>query len=173
MNTEKELVYQEVQKMRQVTWIMLIVFGIALLIFWGFVQQIILGEPWGTNPAPDWMMWLLLVAFGFGLPLFFLRLQLVLGVYTDHILIDYRPLTRREIPFSEINQAKARRYDPIREYAGWGIKGWSSQKVAYNVKGKVGVELILHDGRRIMLGSQNAPQLELAIQTQLSNNANL
>jgi hypothetical protein len=167
MVSNQSTIYTEVQYLRQVWWIMVLVLGLALLTIWGFVQQIILGVPWGTNPGPNWLMWLLLILFGIGFPLFFFKLKLILAVYDDHVLINYRPLTTREIPFTDIEQAKARPYNPIREYAGWGVKGWSKNKMVYNVKGKEGVELTLVDGRSVMIGSQQAQALEQAIQTQL------
>ena len=58
-----------------------------------------------------------------------------------------------------------RKYSAVKEYGGWGIKGWSQQKVAYNVSGNEGVELTLRDGRRVMLGSQRAPELAQAIES--------
>ncbi len=52
----------------------------------------------------------------------------------------------------------------MKEYGGWGVKGWSKDKMAYNVSGDRGVELTLKDGRRIMLGSQRAEELAGAIE---------
>ena len=64
--------------------------------------------------------------------------------------------------------AEARTYSPIREYAGWGVKGWSRQKMAYNVSGHEGVELTLTDGRTVMLGSQRADDLAQVINSHLA-----
>jgi hypothetical protein len=54
----------------------------------------------------------------------------------------------------------------VREYGGWGIKGWSFKSVAYNISGDRGVQLTLRDGRRIMLGSRRPDELAQAIETQ-------
>jgi hypothetical protein len=51
----------------------------------------------------------------------------------------------------------------VREYGGWGVKGWSRRKIAYNVRGDRGVLLTLVDGRTVLLGSQRAADLEAAI----------
>jgi len=59
--------------------------------------------------------------------------------------------------------AEARTYRAVAEYGGWGVKGWSKRKVAYNVKGDRGVELRLKNGNSVMLGSQRAEDLEAAI----------
>ena len=62
----------------------------------------------------------------------------------------------------------ARTYKPIREYAGWGIKGWSVDRMSYSVSGREGVELTLTDGKRVMIGSRKAQQLADAIGAGLS-----
>ena len=159
--------FREAQYMRRVWWVMLLVVGLAAMMWWGFIQQIIFGEPWGTNPAPDWMMWLFLLIFGIGLPLVFYWMRLIVEVLDDSVSIRYIPLTRTHILLSDIQDVEARTYKPVREYGGWGIRGRSNRR-AYNVSGNRGVELTLSDGRMIMIGSQKAEELALAITSQLS-----
>ncbi len=167
MSTATETEYREVQYMREQRWIMFLIVGIALLMWWGFYKQIILGQPWGTSPGPDWVIWISWLLFGILFPLGFYRLKMSITLYEDYIDINYKPLSTRQILYIDIAQAKATQYSPIKEYAGWGVKGWSKQKRAYNVRGNMGVELTLQDGRIVMLGSQNASALELAINQHL------
>ncbi len=157
--------FREIQRFRQ-WWVWLLVYGIASLVWYGLIQQIIFGKPFGTNPAPDWAMWLIWLLCGIGLPVFFHSLRLIVEVREDHIYIRYAPLVTRKIPFVEIERYEARTYQPIKEYGGWGIKGWSRKKTAYNVSGNQGVELKLHDGRQVMIGSQRPQELAQAIATQ-------
>jgi hypothetical protein len=82
------------------------------------------------------------------------------------VRIHYRPFVRRVIALSDIERVEARKYNPLKEYGGWGIKGWSKTKMAYNVSGNRGAELTLTDGRRVMLGSQRAEELAAAIEAQ-------
>ena len=137
----------------------------AALSWWTFVRQILLGKPVGENPAPDWGAWLLWLLIGLGLPLLFLSLRLVLELTSDQIVIRFRPLHRRVIRLAEIERLEVRTYSAVKEYGGWGVKGWSRNNVAYNVSGNRGVELTLHDGRRVMLGSQRPDELAAAIET--------
>jgi hypothetical protein len=155
--------YREVQKMNRVLWVMLIIYGVTALIWWGFISQIILGEPWGTNPSPDWLMWLLWLSIGIGLPIFFNTMRLIVEVRSEEVFIRYAPIHTRLIALAEISQVEAREYSPIREYGGWGIRGWSSKTTAYNVTGNQGVELTLLDGRKVMIGSQKHESLANAI----------
>ena len=168
MNKEvtEMVIFREVQYMRRVWWVMLLVLGISAMMWWGFFQQILIGAPWGTNPAPDWMMWLFLLIFGLGLPLTFYWMRLIVEVSEDSISIRYVPLANTTVLLSDIQAVEARTYSPIREYGGWGIRGRSNRR-AYNVSGDRGVELTMDDGRMIMIGSQKAEELALAIQSQL------
>jgi hypothetical protein len=159
------VIFREEQRFRQ-WWLWLLVLGIAAVAWWGFVQQIVFGEPLGTNPAPDWLMWVLLIIFGIGFPAFLLLLRLITEVRNDSVYIRFVPLRTRTIAFSEIEHVKARTYSAVREYGGWGIKGWSRNKIAYNVSGNEGVELTLTNGQRVMIGSQRAPELAAAIAAQ-------
>ncbi len=153
--------YREEQRFRQ-WWIWLLIGFLAALQWWGFVQQILLGQPWGDRPAPDWMMILFWLAFGIGMPVFFLYLRLTVMVTDGTIDIHFRPLTRRRIPVADVAHVEARTYSPLREYGGWGIRGLGSNR-AYNVSGDQGVELTLFDGHKVLIGSQRAEELAQAI----------
>ncbi len=50
--------FREEQGFRQ-WWIWLILGLVVAVQWWGFIQQIVLGQPWGNKPAPDWLMVLL------------------------------------------------------------------------------------------------------------------
>ena len=158
------VVFREAQRFRQ-WWVWLIVAGVAAVGWWGFIQQVVFGRPFGDNPAPTWAMVLIWVVFGWGFPAFFLLLRLVVEVTADAVVVGFRPLSRRVLPIGEIEHVEARQYNALVEYGGWGVKGWSRQKMAYNVRGNRGVELTLRDGRRIMLGSQRSEELAAAIES--------
>lgn len=159
-------VYREEQRFRQ-WWVWILVVGPAALAWWPFIRQIVGGEPVGSNPAPDWLVWLIWLLIGVGLPLLFGFVALVLQVTADQVLVNYRPFKRRVIAVRDIEHVQVRIYSAVKEYGGWGIKGWSKDNVAYNVSGNRGVELTLRDGSRVMLGSQKADELAAAINGQL------
>ena len=166
MSDSDRPIFREVQYIRSVWWIMLLVYAIAALMWWGFIEQIILGQPWGSNPGPDWMIWLFWIFIGIGFPVIFNLIRLTVAVWPDRVVAQYRPIHTRVIPYTEIESITAHNYKPVRDYGGWGIKGWSGRRIAYNVKGKSGVELMLTDDRSVMLGSQDANRLAFAIEEQ-------
>lgn len=159
--TTQLILFREQQRFRQ-WWVWLLVLGVAGVQWWGFIQQIVLGQPWGNNPAPDWMMWLVWLLFGIGLPLFFYKLALVVTVTPEHINISYRPLTKRIIPLADVESVEVRTYKAFREYGGYGLRG-TPRNLAYNVSGNQGVALTLADSHKVMIGSQKAAELALAI----------
>lgn len=84
-------------------------------------------------------------------------------ITTDSVTIYFFPLLLKPKVFrwADIEQAYVRRYNPLGEYGGWGIKGWGSKHgKAYNVKGDKGLQLVLQDGRKILIGTQHIQDLE-------------
>jgi hypothetical protein len=87
-------------------------------------------------------------------------------VYPDRVEIRMPPFVRRVLPASNIAGAEARTYRPVREYGGWGVR-WSLRGLnanrAYNVSGDQGVQLVLTNGDRVLIGTQRPTELEAAI----------
>ena len=155
--------FREVQRLGGMWWVTLIVFGVGVFAWVGFVLQIVLGRPFGTKPAPDWAMWLLWLLFGIGLPVLWNISKLVVEVTDDYIFVQYVPFVTTTISYTDIKGYEARSYRPIREYGGWGIRWAPGKRRAYNVRGNKGVELELLSGQRIMIGSQRPEELVHAI----------
>jgi len=158
LNTSAMIEFMEMQKFRQ-KWIILIVGVIALLSWWAFIQQIVFESPFGSNPAPDYVIYILLAIFGIALPLFIFGYRMETVVNADFILVKMTLLGKRLIQIDEIKECYAREYRPIMEYGGWGWRWSPSMGVAYNVTGNKGVQLKLKNGRMILIGSQRPEQL--------------
>jgi hypothetical protein len=164
----EDIIFSEEQKIAKVWWVTLIVAAVTALMWYSFIQQIILGRPFGTNPGPNWMVWLFWLLFGIGFPVLWGMMKLVVEVKDDHLLICYYPLITRKIPFTDIKRVDARTYKPVREYGGWGVRGRGDKK-AYNVSGDKGVELELQTGQKIMIGSYKPEELALALETKVKS----
>lgn len=90
---------------------------------------------------------------------------LIVQVRSDALYVQHLLLTRRHrIPYETIASCEARTYRPILEFGGWGVRfGWGARGKAYNVSGTQGVQLVLTNGRRLLLGSRKADALARAI----------
>lgn len=161
--------YHEVQRIRQI-WIWLLLLIIAGLVWYGFIVQILLHRPFGTNPAPDFILIFFWLIIGVGLPLFLFFTKLITEVRDDGIFVQLFPLhwSFRKIAFDELKSYEVRTYHPIREYGGWGIR-IGSKGLAYNISGNTGVQLILKNGKRILIGSQKAEELFRAIHNRVAS----
>ena len=138
---------------------------IISIIGWIFLLfQIIGGIPLGNHPAPDWAVWIIWIIFGIIFPVFFIFLRLETRVDDENLEFRYFPvhLSWKKIPFAEIEKAEATEYRPIREFGGWGIRFGRHGK-AYTVSGNRGVRITMKNGRKFILGSKNADELELVI----------
>jgi hypothetical protein len=93
----------------------------------------------------------------------FLVARLVVDVTADEITISFHFLwPTRRIRMPDITRAHATKYNSLLEYGGYGVrlgfKGW-----AFNTGGNEGVLVETNDGKRVMIGSRRAKELEDAI----------
>lgn len=93
----------------------------------------------------------------------------MLGMTTDvgdaGLRVTISPfLLEDTIGFDAITSVQVRRYDPIREYGGWGIRVGRRGR-AYNMTGDRGVQLELRDAPPLLVGSQRPEELAEAIAT--------
>ncbi len=140
-----------------------------------FVSQILLacrdlvwGIPTGHHPGPDALFILTVVAISLlllGIPALIWFMCLWVEVREDELIIRYWPIHKRRISLSEITSCEARTYRPIREYGGWGIRYSWSNGMAYNARGNRGAQLVLSNGKRVLIGSQRSEELAQAIVT--------
>lgn len=64
-----------------------------------------------------------------------------------------------EWTWGEIKDAYIRECNPIKEFRGWGIKKTHKNNRAFNVKGKMGIQLELTNGQLIFIGTQKSDEL--------------
>jgi hypothetical protein len=141
--------------------------GSVLFIVLSTHHQLILGEPVGNRPLPDWGLILanvFILLVGVLVPVAVMTFKLRVAVSPDRLTVDYGILARNQAPVSDIERAEAVDYRPIRDYGGWGLRSsFRSGRRAYTVSGSRGVEVDLVDGRRWLIGSQRPVELVRAI----------
>ncbi len=156
-------VFSEKQRFNQ-WWLWLLIIAVTGVIFWGFVQQIIMGIPFGNNPAPDVVQYLAL-AISIGLIVFFRIIALYTRVDARGVTWRFTILHRKErhISWKEIATAQVIRYRPIRDYGGWGYRLGGGGK-AYSVAGSYGLKIILYKGKKLLIGTQKPDELKRVLQ---------
>ena len=144
---------------------MIIIMATSVLPWIGLIYQIIFGHKFGNNPAPDWMIIIIWVLFGIAFPLVFFNTKLITEVGQTGIYLKFFPFHRKFkfFPFDEIESFKEREYRPIREYGGWGIR-YGFGGMAYNVYGNKGIQLVMKNKKKILIGSQKSYEFFKSIQ---------
>jgi hypothetical protein len=95
------------------------------------------------------------------------KAKLVTQVREDGIYVRYFPFHRkfRIYKWEDIDQLYLRKYDPIREYGGWGVRlGFNGR--AFNVSGNIGLQIITTHNEKLLIGT-NAPDDMIGILSQL------
>jgi hypothetical protein len=156
--------FKEEQKFDQ-WWIWMIMLLISGVWIWQLVQQVFMGIPFGNNPAPDLVVILIGLFPAFGI---FLFRVLTLETKIDETGISYRfrPFQRKFkiIKAEDIARFEVKKYNPIMDYGGWGIRlGTSKKGNAYNVSGNMGVLFVFKNGKKFMLGTRNPESIRSAL----------
>lgn len=149
--------YTESQKFRQ-WWLWLLIvclnlFLISLLFKNLIVDPDFISAQQGTSLLYSWIFVLVL-------SLFFLSFKLDTIVREDGIYVRFFPIHRKQRVYiwQDLDQVYIRKYEALGEYGGWGFRGLGNNR-ALNVSGKVGLQLVLKDGRRMLIGTQKAKEL--------------
>jgi len=164
---ETELIYREEQKFA--LWLRWLV---VLSMVWIVPLSIFsLTKTPPEQGPPGILPIILLIVAGVFVPiaiavLFFL-LKLETEVRPDGLYLRYFPfhINFKRFTTDELSEYYARKYKPIREYGGWGIRCSFRKGNAYNVSGNKGVQLVFKNGKRLLIGSQKAEDLENAIRS--------
>lgn len=147
-----QILFKETQRFKQI-WIWLLFLLINGTFIFGIYKQIIMHEPFGDKPKSNFSLLLnegilLLICATF----FSFRLET--EIRTDGIYVRFFPLhlKQRFYAWEKIQKCNVRKYKPIREFGGWGIRGFNSNR-AFSVSGKNGLQLEFTDGKKLLIGT--------------------
>lgn len=96
--------------------------------------------------------------------LFFTRMNT--RIDSTGIRLVYKPFVwgEKQWTWGEIQKAYVRKYSPLWEYGGWGVRHTISNGKAYNVRGEFGLQLELTNGKKVLLGTQQPDELKRVLQ---------
>jgi hypothetical protein len=67
------------------------------------------------------------------------------------------------IPKEELEYYEVKKYKPILHYGGWGYRIGIKGR-ALNVRGNMGLDIKMKDGKKLLLGTQKPTELKMAIE---------
>jgi len=101
-----------------------------------------------------------------------LKMWLIVEIRDEGIFYKYVPIIKkfRQIPFEDIERYEIRKYHPLIEYRGWGIRDRGLRKkrkkwgIAYTAKGTTGLQLYLKNSKKILIGTQRKDAIKFAME---------
>lgn len=172
------VLFQEEQWVRKSPMIWLFYFAFLVSvgpISFGTYEQLVLGKPWERRTMPDDVLigtFLLVLLIMVGLTILFSYMCLQVQVTNSGLTFRFPPfiLRERQILKADLERFELRKYRPIFEYGGWGIRVRGQRRgrgkkfgIAYNVKGNIGLQLYLKNGDKVLIGTQNPVGMEKAM----------
>jgi Na+/melibiose symporter-like transporter len=158
--------FNEVQRFKT-WWAWVAAAALNVLFIYAIVQQVILGKPFGTKPAPDVV--LIITEIFFLLLLFFLMsIKLKTRINDAGIYYRFYPFQFKEtkIEWHELRDAYMREYNSYHEYGGWGIRtGTKKTGKAINTSASSnkGLQLQFNDGGLLLIGTARPAEMQLII----------
>lgn len=162
----EKVLFKEEQRFTQ-TWYWFLIAAAFVVPMIFLVNQLIIEAKANSEEMAELEFSLILiVVIGAGLSFLFWRMKLIIEITQLELRFKYPPFLPKWkiIKKDEIEHFEVRKYKPIIEYGGWGIKTRvKKQNIAYNVKGNIGLQLYLKNGRKILLGTQKKQAIEYAM----------
>jgi hypothetical protein len=91
------------------------------------------------------------------------------SITSSGITVSFFPalLKPRTILWSDVDSVFVREYNPLQEFGGWGLfrvnlpvqRGLGNNR-AINLKGNKGLQLVMKDGSRLLIGTQKVAELK-------------
>jgi hypothetical protein len=156
--------FQEVQRFRQpalVVFLILLNVGGMVVVF----GRIFFGWPMFETRWSD----LQLLLFWLPLPLltlFLMSIRLETQITDTEVKGRLWPfhLSWKVFPYKDLQSAEIRQYSPILEYGGWGWRlSIIGRGIAWNIAGNQGLQLVFHNGRKLLIGTQKPEALQAAL----------
>ena len=153
-------IFKEIQKFRQ-WWLWLLLVYVAGDVLWITFKTLRANETFTLESTGTPLLLLLIPIIAM---LFILSAKLETEITGAGIYVRFFPIHRRFrfYPWSIIDQAYVRTYKPLLEYGGWGLRGLGSKR-AINVSGNKGLQLVLQNGDRLLIGTRRMQEVEAVL----------
>lgn len=161
--------FEEIQRFNQV-WLWIVIVSISLLLIVQIPLALINSAGDGPLPTSSILILIFSLAFVIGLNALFIFSRLKTKIDSIGVGITFQPFINKPKIFrwDEIEKAFVRKYNPLWEYGGWGIRyRWNSR--AYNTSGNIGLQLNLKTGKKVLIGTLKPDEIELFLNKYIFN----
>ncbi|MEO9869378.1 hypothetical protein [Ekhidna sp.] len=142
------------------TWMWYLVIGISILSVGGTAVGLIYTQ---NNEGVIGLIIAAIVTGGI-IALFYTS-KLYTSIDQDTLYYRYPPFvgSERKILKEDVKEIYVRKYKPIREYGGYGYRFRFRSGRALNVSGNEGLQLVLQNNKRILIGTQRPQEMKQAV----------
>ena len=158
-------VFKEEQRFTQ--WWLIIILAICTLIPIATIAQKYLKENVVASNK-ELIVTIVVIMVSFSI-LFFFKLTTKIDDKGIHYQFFPFHFSMKLIPWNEISKAGIRTYFPITEFGGWGLRGGfffnKGKGKAINVSGNIGIQLILKNGDKLLIGTQKKKEVIRVLET--------
>lgn len=156
-------VFEETQRFNQ-WWLWLLHLGALGFLSYSFYQWFLLGEATGNVKVTDTtaqIIVILVILMGTGLIHIF---KLDTTIDEKGIRFRFFPIQQKFkiISWNELEKSFVRKYNPLKEYGGWGYRIGLSGR-AYNIKGNQGIQIEYKNGKKLLIGTQKPQEAQKTI----------
>ncbi len=147
-------------------WVQQVSMGLILVITlwlaWKTLLQVVLGHV-DASTFSNQMLLTLLAVYVLGMFVSF-SMRLIFTVDADGLAITCPPLMFKpfRVETKQIKSLQLCSYNAAKEYGGWGIRRGNNGR-CFTMAGTRGVMISMKDGNHILVGSQRAEELEMAL----------
>ena len=160
----KKVLFAESQKLKQ-WWVWALLILINILFIGGCIAQIGFGKQFGNNPLSNTgLVIITVVILLFSMIFFIARFETKITV--DGIYVRLVPFSKKYkfYPWEKLNNYYVRKYVPMKEYGGWGIRHKENEKdSAYTVSGDKGLQLEFKNNKKLLIGTNKEAELKEAL----------
>ena len=163
---ETEVLFKETQRFRQ-WWLWLILIGLNGVNVWFLIEKYIYKKAFPDTTYHSYsgaevgcIIVLLVTAL-----IMITKLETMID--TNRIEVRFFPFHLKVKTFlaQNIGLAYVRKYKPLSEYGGWGLRnGLAAKGKAYNISGNQGIQLVFKDGSWLLIGTQKPDEAGAALQ---------
>lgn len=159
----QEIIFSEKQRFNQ-WWIWTILIGVNGLMLFGVLQQLLFGRQFGDTPMNNTALVIVTVLSILVSSLIFV-FRLETEITNEGINVRFFPfISARHYPWYTISRSFVRKYSPLGEYGGWGIRfGIFGKGTAFNVSGNQGLQLVFIDDKKLLIGTNKPEELTEAL----------
>lgn len=136
---------------------------ISLVFVFAFVQQVIFDKPFGVRPMSNTGILAALLFLAI-FNLLFYNMKLVTTIDEDAISVRFYPFHffPKRFEWSQLSDVIVRQYNPLKEYGGWGLRGFGKRSVM-TVSGSWLIEVVFVNNQSLLIGTCKPQEAEEAL----------